>query len=297
MPATCPVCATPVAPDAAYCHACGATQPARCPACGEPRGGSGTYCMECGAKLPDLLTTGTPLPASGGWPGAADAAPTGGPPGAAQPFAVPVGMPPSPAWHDAPAPAGVPGFAPGFGAALAGHLIAPVRQRPPWMAAALVVVTFGLYWLVWFGQSWSEMKRLVRDPAMSPFWHALTPLVPVYGLFRTHAHFRVLATLLTAAGLPVAVPPALAVVLALVAGLMNWIAYTASVGATEFVVLMLGAVALLARLVARGQASLNALWRAEFAGRSRSGAHWGEWLALVVCGLLFALVVVGALIG
>ena len=108
---------------------------------------------------------------------------------------------------------------------------------------------------------------------MSPFWHALTPLVPVYGLFRTHAHFRVMAVLLGASGVPLTVPPRLAVVLALLSGVFGFVAFRPGVTTPEFVVLMLGSLAALARLAARGQSALNGLWRAEFGDASPTGTR------------------------
>lgn len=297
MSATCPVCATPVAADAAYCHACGATQPARCLACGTARVGGSAFCPECGAALPALPANATPGAAPNTRPIAPDALPDG-PANPARPFADAAGLATAaPSWGSADAPGGGADVAPGFGATPFRYPIEAIRQRPSWMAAALVFVTFGLYWPIWFGQTWSEMKRVVRDPGMSPFWHALTPLVPIYGLFRTHAHFRVVAALLGPNGAPIAVPPRLAVVLALVSGVLGVIAFRPGVSAGEFVLLMLGASAALARLAGRGQAALNALWRQEFGAASRPGALWGEWLALVVCGLVFALFVLGGLVG
>lgn len=296
MSATCPVCAAPVAADAAYCHACGATQPARCPACGTPRS-DGAFCLECGAALPGSPAGATQPAGSISRPMAAGAPPSGSTP-PAHPFAAPVGTAAvAQAWEPSFGPDGAPGYAPELGSAPFDAPAEPVRQRPPWMAAALVMVTFGLYWPIWFGQTWAEMKRLVRDPGMSPIGHALAALVPVYGLFRTRAHFRVMAVLLASRGVPATVPPRLAVVLALLSGVLVWIAFRPSVTAAEFVVLWLGALAALARLAARGQTALNALWRSEFGAGSPTGARWGEWVALVVCGLVFVLFVLGGLVG
>jgi len=56
----------------------------------------------------------------------------------------------------------------------------------------LTIFSLRLYWPVWFGQTWSELKRVVRDPGMNPVAHALSLFVPIYGLFRIGAHFRVM---------------------------------------------------------------------------------------------------------
>lgn len=246
--------------------------------------------------LPELAGDAGPTPGPAGWPASAVAMQAGAPAVSAQPFAVSGGMPPA-AWDAAVAAPGAYGFPPEVGATPFDGSVVAVRQRPSWMVAALVMVTFGVYWLVWFGQTWAEMKRVVRDPGMRPFWHALTPLAPVYGLFRTHAHFRVMAVLVESHGVPVMVPPRLAVILALMSGVLGWIALLPGVSTAEFVVLMLGALAALARLAARGQTTLNGLWRSGFGAGSRAGARWGEWVALVVCGLVFVLFVLGGLLG
>lgn len=85
-------------------------------------------------------------------------------------------------------------------------------RRPLWLVAALTIATFGLYWFYWVGKSWAEMKREVRDPGMDPIGHTLAMVVPIYGLFRLHAHFRVLNELLERVGATRRVEPSLAVI-------------------------------------------------------------------------------------
>ncbi|MSQ40942.1 MAG: hypothetical protein EXR55_04665 [Dehalococcoidia bacterium] len=53
------------------------------------------------------------------------------------------------------------------------------------------VLSQGLYLLYWFYLTWKHYRNHTgRD--VYPVWHALTLLVPIYSLFRTHAHVRAL---------------------------------------------------------------------------------------------------------
>src|SRR5206468_4575766 len=70
------------------------------------------------------------------------------------------------------------------------------RQRPIWLVGSLAVLTFGIYPVVWLGATWSEMKRELGESRMDPWGHALSQLVPIYGLFRVHAHYRKLNEML-----------------------------------------------------------------------------------------------------
>jgi hypothetical protein len=58
----------------------------------------------------------------------------------------------------------------------------------PW-TIAISVVSLGFYVPIWLGLTWSEMKRELRDDGMTPVWHGLAAFVPVYDLYRLHAHF------------------------------------------------------------------------------------------------------------
>ena len=75
-----------------------------------------------------------------------------------------------------------------------------VYASPVWLPFALTVVTGGAYLIVWAGRSWSTMKRERGDPEMRPLWHALSLVVPLYMIFRVHAHFRTLNELLARTG-------------------------------------------------------------------------------------------------
>lgn len=95
------------------------------------------------------------------------------------------------------------------------------RVRPLWRTVALTVATINLYWFYWFWATWRELKQETGDNRMRPFGHMLSLFVPVYQLFRIHAHFRVIRDLVVqrsevkSVGL-VPLSPGVALVLALV---------------------------------------------------------------------------------
>jgi hypothetical protein len=91
-----------------------------------------------------------------------------------------------------------------------------IRLRPPWLVALLEFASENTYEIWWYGRTWWELKRARNDPSMRPVWHALALYVPIYGLFRLHAHYRVLSETAAMAGATDRVSPGLMVVLAIV---------------------------------------------------------------------------------
>jgi hypothetical protein len=110
-----------------------------------------------------------------------------------------------------------------------------IRPRPPWLVALLEFLSENLYELWWFWRSWWELQRERKDPSMRPVWHALAMYVPIYGLFRLHAHYRVLNETAAAAGATDRVSPGLMVVLAIVraciGSIAGWIILSVSIPA------------------------------------------------------------------
>jgi len=62
----------------------------------------------------------------------------------------------------------------------------------------MTIASYGLYLFYWYYVTWYYVTwKQYRDSTGAnayPVWHALTLLVPIYGLFRTHAHMRVSGT-------------------------------------------------------------------------------------------------------
>jgi len=190
------------------------------------------------------------------------------------------------------APAGAP-----FAAARAGDAVTPElpadileapRRRPPWMVAMLAFLSGGTYSFFWLWRSWLELKRVVRRPSMHPFWHAVATLVPLYGLFRFHEHFRVLDDLLRRAGVGVRAGAALLTLIYVLLAALSYISLAIALDAGGGVTRGLGPLSLLvigaanAYVISVGQIALNAHYRSRAEAEVPQRAHAFEWIFLVI---------------
>ncbi len=142
----------------------------------------------------------------------------------------------------------------------------------------------GLYLFYWFYLTWKQLATETKG-IHHPVWHAFTLGVPIYGLFRTHAHVRVIAELASKQRVASYMAPGLAVVLALVVNGLGWASLsTESYGTT--IVLSLISTVVSATLVGSAQSGLNAYWekaRGNLLADARIGA--GE-VVFAVLGVL-----------
>jgi len=109
---------------------------------------------------------------------------------------------------------------------------------------------------IWFGLTWSEMRRETKDENMVPLGHALSTLVPGLNAWQAWRHFRLIDALLEKAGRPERVD-ATSGALGLV---IWWVTFTHY--SSEPLFLVLDAIELLAgtAVVVYGQRGLNAFW-------------------------------------
>ena len=122
----------------------------------------------------------------------------------------------------------------------------------------LSVVTSGVYVFYWLYLTWKQLQSETND-VHYPVWHALTLLVPVYGLFRLYKHVRVVQELAMRAGVEVSLTPVMAVVLVVLNGLL----VVTSRGVQSWgviVILTLIRLGLIATVIVRVQATLNRYW-------------------------------------
>ena len=70
---------------------------------------------------------------------------------------------------------------------------------PPTRILLMAVLSYGLYLFYWFYLTWKQYRDHTGREAF-PVWHALTLVVPIYGLFRTHAHVRSFKELMVNSG-------------------------------------------------------------------------------------------------
>lgn len=67
----------------------------------------------------------------------------------------------------------------------------------------MTILTYGFYIFYWAYQTWRHYRDHTKAEVF-PVWHALALLVPVYSLFRWHAHVRTFKELMAKSGVPTA---------------------------------------------------------------------------------------------
>lgn len=169
------------------------------------------------------------------------------------------------------------------------------RRRPPALVALLGLFGSGTYAIFWLWMSWRELKRLRGDTTMRPFWHAVAAFVPLYGLFRFHAHFRAVDQLLETAGLRVRAGAGLLtlVFLLLTAVLYGSLALAASAAAggarsatlAPLSLVMIGAA--YSQIVWTGQTALNAYYASLSGVTVPQRGHPFEYVFLLLFALAF----------
>jgi len=162
---------------------------------------------------------------------------------------------------------------------------------------ALSVLTFGLYFLWWFGASWAELKRETGDRRMRPVGHALAMLVPIYNLFRLHAHYRTLNELLVRVRLEPVLRPGAMVLTALVGAVLGLIADLprSQENGTFFLLLVVASGLVSGWMIDQWQGALAAYYARTRGRPAPERIHPAERVALGLGGVLMLLLVVGLL--
>lgn len=160
------------------------------------------------------------------------------------------------------------------------------------------VLSSGLYLFYWFYLTWKQYRDHTGTEAY-PLWHVLTLLVPIYGLFRTHAHMRSFKELMLKASLPTTISPGWAVVLVIVSSALGWASFKGSLGQVTqersmlFFILNVISIAVIAGLLLRVQGNLNRYWASLGNVRvTNAGMGVGE----VVFGIIGILAWIGTLL-
>ncbi len=113
----------------------------------------------------------------------------------------------------------------------AGAADTQVRQMNVIIDPARIVVvgilSFGTYFFYWFYLTWKHYRNYTRTENY-PVWHAFTLFVPIYFLFRIHAHIRSYKELMTKSGIASSLSPGLFVVLVLFSNLLSLISLGSS---------------------------------------------------------------------
>ena len=84
----------------------------------------------------------------------------------------------------------------------------------------LTVLSYGIYLYYWFYLTWRQYRDHTGHRVF-PAWHTLAVGVPIYGLFRVHAHMVSYNQLMLQSGLPATINPLFAVALILVSTILS----------------------------------------------------------------------------
>lgn len=171
------------------------------------------------------------------------------------------------------------------------------RPRPDWLIVAMSFATFGLYPFFWLYATWRELSVERKDPTMRPVWHALTQAVPIYGLFRFHAHMRYIRELAESASVQTTLHPLAATMIWFLTSWISNLTFRFSLRGTQSPFLVdLAVIAIDGALVLWGQRTLNRTWAALPGGPAAFKVHVFEWVVLILGGLLLVFAVLGSLL-
>lgn len=173
--------------------------------------------------------------------------------------------------------------------------LADARRRPRSVVGLLGLFGSAAYGFFWLWMSWRELKRIRGDTSMRPFWHAFAIFfVPLYGLFRLHAHFRTIDEHLKAGSVPVRAGAGLLTLVffllltILYGGLVLGIAAASTNAPASLAPLSIFVVGgAYAYMVGTGQDALNAYYRSVSGIDIPERAHALEYLFIALFGLGF----------
>ena len=163
---------------------------------------------------------------------------------------------------------------------------------PPTRVVLLTLLSAGLYIFYWMYLTWRHYREHTGDIAY-PVFHALTLLVPVYNLFRLHAHMRVYQELMEARGVPTTLNPVQAVLMYFGVFLLGMVSIMLPAEApitpaqqAAYAVINVGQSTLVAWILWQAQGNLNRFWQHRLGTRLGWAPFSPAELALVALGFL-----------
>ena len=121
---------------------------------------------------------------------------------------------------------------------------------------ALALLSTGLYVPIWFGLTWVELRREMKDERLMPLGHAIGTLLPGVNVVIAWRHFRLIDDLLQKANVASRVDP----VSAAIGIVIWWLTFTHLSAEPLFQIFNLIEWTAGAAVVAYGQRGLNAYW-------------------------------------
>ena len=163
---------------------------------------------------------------------------------------------------------------------------------PPTRLVLLTLLSAGLYIFYWMYITWRHYRDHTGEIAY-PVLHALTLLLPVYNLFRLHAHMRVYQELMEARGVPTTLNPVRAVLMYFGVFLLGMMTFMLPAEApitpaqqVAYAVINVGQATLVAWILWQAQENLNRFWQHRLGTRLGWAPYSPAELALVALGFL-----------
>ena len=116
-----------------------------------------------------------------------------------------------------------PASIPATGVRVLPYYLSPTR------ILVMTVLTYGLYLFYWRYLTWKQYRDHTGQEVF-PVWHALTLFVPIYNLFRTHAHIRTYKELMVNSGVASTLSPGWAVGLVAISVVLDGVSFNVSGG-------------------------------------------------------------------
>ena len=134
----------------------------------------------------------------------------------------------------------------------------------------MTLLSDDLYLFYWFYITWQQYRDHTGERVF-PMWHTLSLIVPIHGLFRTHAHMRSFKEFMLNAGVLCSIAVGWAVVLVMVSTLLDNVSLRVNGGFFNFgevsagaalvsALLDLGSIAVVLGLLLHVQQNLNRYW-------------------------------------
>ncbi len=163
--------------------------------------------------------------------------------------------------------------------ALAGQERAVILSVP--RVVALGLISTGLFYLFfWTYLTWKQLQSETREDHY-PMWHALAMFVPIYGLFRMHAHLQLIQDV-SGRFRQDTLNPVAGVLMVLLANVLSGVAWRTNDGAFVLVAVVISTV-LDTALFSLAQDGLNKAWRQRPGIVAKEAIfHWGEGVAVVI---------------
>ena len=182
--------------------------------------------------------------------------------------------------------------------ALAAGGAAPAEQRRRyslWRVGILTFVSFGFYQLYWMYVSWKHLATEMPGKDFHSTSHALSQLIPIYGLVVLYQHFSFIKVMQEKAGIRSSLNPGLVVVFSIVS--LGIVTVDFLLDPFNSAVLTYSYPIIPTAIVLWGQASLNEYW-----GKTGPSHLWsagtgpGEIIVSTLGGVIVLLIVIGSVI-